>query len=168
MDEQERTHGLKEVVGQLAHWATRQYWSDLVPRNLEGACYELYLALAPDFPNEEEATCNRWGTFTPQQLEERVLRAFGKCPLIESWNEPFRGEFVDLHALARNMVRSLCCTQFVWVLVGASGEPDLVQDYRPDGWDGVEYEENGLGFWAPHADGDDCWYRLPLRSAGGV
>ena len=51
----------------------------------------------------------------------------------------------------------------VWVLIGLSGEPDIVQDYEPEGWEGVDYG-NGYGSWSLDDRGSEVWYKLPFRS----
>lgn len=98
------------VRGTLACWAIRQSPYD-VPDNLVEALVEFEKAFA-DSSEFFETSCKELGTM--------ILEAFGKCPMIQSWNKAKDGstgpvfssrfdqpspdhDFIDLDALARNV-----------------------------------------------------------------
>lgn len=123
------TVSVNDIMGEIAKYAILQS-PYLFPKDLEKALVEFERAITsllekkeiPDTPGQRRyyQLDDRW------DLEEVIMVAIGKCPLIVAWNEPKKGkerefmfvsmhdgkrdpdyDFIDLHALAGNVANAL-------------------------------------------------------------
>ena len=115
------------VLHALACWAVRQS-PYMVPDNLGEALLEFDAAFDIETKWPGSGQMERDFETNCQSLGSLVLAAFGKCPLIEAWNEAKKGstdvvflsrcgqphpdhDFIGLDALARNVAHLVTLTE---------------------------------------------------------
>lgn len=120
-DEKPELYSVDDIVGALAMWAIRQSPYPM-PEGLEAACSTLSIDLV-EIWDEREAELG-FLDLSVKDVEEMLLAAFKTNISIERWNERKNGregmgfssrydkpspddDFIDLHALARNVAHSL-------------------------------------------------------------
>jgi hypothetical protein len=125
-DQREHLWSIDQVVGYFALWAIRQSPYDM-PRKLTEACEELTFYLKEevlDFTVDDLP----WFRCIHDRIEKMLLKVFDKSTWVMDWNEPINAthrpdlyarrydhglpldpdnDFIDLHALARNISHSL-------------------------------------------------------------
>ena len=120
-DENRHWFFLKDILSYVAMWAVRQSPYDQ-PENLAEALAGLKFALLKLLPGFAD---NPLMQLSGKEIEDALLAAFADVPQIQAWNRPRSGhsapfvlssrydqphpddDFIDLHALARNVKHSL-------------------------------------------------------------
>lgn len=112
---------LNYVLGSLAKWSVRQS-PYISPTMLSGGLLEFQTGW----------TATDYEPMSSRELESQIFKTFEHCPTIQSWNHPKNGnhtmvfvtryegpkpdhDFIDLHALARNVTQDLVLEEQVQI-----------------------------------------------------
>lgn len=99
---------ISTLAGCFARWAVEQSGESVAPC-LPEAIYYVKAKMTELLESDSEKTLRMLlldEDSAAYHLQEELLKIFTESRLIMSWNDPgFAGDFIDLHALARNVAQ---------------------------------------------------------------